>query len=244
MRDINTKKDILIDQLWLPIAKQGGSVLFPRLKINKNMKMLTLTHHNNCCELEEFIKNKLTRKDLITGWHKETNEAIRLECEKLESARGGYVFEDVMRDSPSDIQDIFPFDILNLDFSSQSPEFEEGRVAREINGVEHTIDLQTQKGKTGMILIYTTVLNSKPLDSSSIKQSSDSLRINGWSGLSIDNMTPNIVDNGEKTSAVRNVIEQIYSKYNYEIKHLQKMLETLPGGANCILSIGAVLKRR
>ena len=78
------------------------------------MKTLTLTHHSNCQEIEEFIKNKLTTKELIIGWNKGTNEAIRLECERLGSVVGGYVYEDAIYANSSDIQDKFPFDILNF----------------------------------------------------------------------------------------------------------------------------------
>lgn len=244
MTEIALIKDKLLDELWLPIAKQGGSILYHRLKKNKKMKMLTLTHHTNCQELEEFIKNKITKKELIIGWNRVTNEAIRLECERLGSVIGGYVYEDTIHANRSDIQDKFPFDILNLDFSSQNPESEERRLEKEIVSIEHTINLQATKGNKGMVLIYTTLLDSNPLNPDEIKQISDNIRIQGWSGLSINGLPSNTIDYNEKIRCVNEIFQQICSKYQYEnIEDINSLCIELSNGSGHILSIAVLLRR-
>ena len=244
MIEIPSIKKQLIDELWLPIAKQGGSILYPRLKINRKMKMLTLTHHSSCREMEEFIRNKLTKKELIIGWNKGTNEAIRLECERLESVVGGYVYEDAIHTNRSDIQDKFPFDILNLDFSSQNPELEDGRIEKEIFSLEHTINIQLNNGNKGMVLIYTTILNSKPINLTKVKQRSNNIRIQGWDGLSINGLSSRMRDNQEKIKYLEKILKQVCSKYQYEIiEGLKISSKSFSGGSKLILSIGMLLKR-
>lgn len=244
MTDISEIKDELITELWIPIAKKGGSMFYPRLKINKKMKVLTLTQHMNCRELEEFIKNKLTKKDLIVGWNRATNESIRLEVEKMESCVGSYVYEDTIQDNESVIQDKFPFDILNLDFSSQKPEIEEGRIEKEVLGIEHTLRIQSNNGNKGMVLIYTTILNSKPLSPLGIKQCSDDISCRGWNGLSIDSPQENILDKEQKIECLKKILEQLPLKYQYSLEdNLSVCCKPLANGSKCILSIGIILKR-
>lgn len=244
MIEIASMKNQLIDQLWLPIAKKGGATFYPRLRINKKMKMLTLVHHSNCREIEEFIKSKLTKKELIIGWNKGRNEAIRLECEKLESVIGGYVYEDTIYANRPDIHDKFPFDIVNLDFSSQSPELENGRIEKEILSIEHTIKIQSDKENKGMVLIYTTILNSRPLNPSTIKRNSNGIGIRGWGELSINDLPSNTKNYEEKIRCLEKILKQVCSKHQYKIiEGLKKSSKSLSGGSKLILSIGMLLKR-
>lgn len=244
MDEIASIKNTLIDELWVPITITGGQVLYLRRKKNKRMKMLTLTHHDNCRELDELIKNKLTNKELIIGWNKGNIEVIRLTGEKLGSVIGPYVYEDSIIGGRNDVQDKFPFDILNLDFSSQKPESENGRLEREILSVEHTIKLQSDKGNDGMVIIYTTLLNSKPLVIDRVKQNSDDIRIQEWNGLSIDDLPSNMIDSHEKIKCLKEILQQIFSKYQYENKKFFDPLHIrLSNGFGYILSIGLLLKR-
>jgi len=244
MNEIASKKDKLIKQLWLPIAIAGGQVLYPRRTKNRRMKVLTLTHHDNCREADKFIRNKLTNKELMVGWNKGTNESMRLEAERLGSVVGPYVYEDSIISGQSDAQDKFPFDILNLDFSSQKPESENGRLEREILSVEYTIKLQSDKGNDGMVIIYTTLLNSKPLDINKVKQKSDNIRIQGWNGLSIDGLPTNTIDSHEKTRCLKEILQQTSSKYQYgNKKFFDPLCRRLSNGSGYILSIGLLLKK-
>jgi len=244
MIDISSIGNQLIDELWLPIAKEGGSMFYHTRKKNKEMKMLALTQHKICREImKEFTKNKLTRKELILGWNRGTNEAIRLECEGLESVISGYAYEDTMKDNPSDILDKFPFDILNLDFSSQNPELEDGRIEKEVISVEHTVRIQSEKGNKKMVLIYTTVLNSNPLSYPAIKQGSDDIRVQEWDGLSINGLPPSMGDNEEKIECLKRVFEQMCFKYRYQMIKNSIAKRPLSSSSKLIFSIGMLLKR-
>ncbi len=244
MTEIVLIKDRLIDKLWIPIAIAGGKILYSRRKKNKRMKVLTLTHHSNCRETDEFIKNKLTNKELIVGWNKGTTEAIRLEGERLGSVVGPYVYEDSIIGGMPDVQNKFPFDILNLDFSSQNPESEGERGEREILSIEHTINLQADKRNDGMVLIYTTLLDSNPLNLNEIKQSSDNIGIQGWGGLSIDRLPYNTTDYREKIRCLKEILQQIFSKYQYEnIEDFDPLCIGLSNGSGYVLSIGVLLIR-
>lgn len=243
MANIALIKDILIDELWVPIAVAAGEILYSRRKKNKRMKMLTLTHHSNCREAGEFIKNRLTNKELIVGWNKGTTEVIRLEAERLGSVVGPYVYEDSIIEGGTNVQNKFPFDILNLDFSSQKPESENGRLEREILSVEHTFNLQSEKGNNGMVLIYTTLLDSNFLDLYEIKQKSDNIGIKGWGGLSINKLPTNARDHEEKTKCLKEILQQICSKHYRNIRDFNSLCVRLSNGSAHILSIGVLLTR-
>lgn len=244
MVEIALIKDRLIDGLWVPIVIAAGKTFYSRRKKNKGMKVLTLTHHSNCRETDEFIKNKITNKELIVGWNKGTNEVIRLEGERLGSVIGPYVYEDSIIEGRNDVQNKFPFDILNLDFSSQKPESENGRLEREILSVEHTINLQSDKGNNRMALIYTTLLDSIRLNLDEIKRNSDNIGIQGWDGLSVDELPPNATDHEEKTRCLKEILQQTFSKYQYRnIEDLNSLCKGLSNGSGYILSIGVLLIR-
>lgn len=244
MAEIAVIKDKLIDELWVPIAITAGKILYPRRKTNKRMKVLTLTHHSNCREADKFMRNKLTTKELVVGWNKGTNEVIRLECEKLGSVVGPYVYEDSVIERGGDVQNSFPFDILNLDFSSQNPELESGRLEREILSIEHTVDLQADKESNGMVLIYTTLSDPNPLDLDKIKQNSDNIEVVGWNGLSIDGLPSDAKDHQEQIACLKGILQQICSKYRYRYnRDFDPLCIRLSNGSGHVLSIGLLLER-
>ncbi len=186
----------------------------------------------------------MTTKEHIIGWNRGTTEAIRLELEKLDSVCSGHVYEDAIQSSDFSIHDKFPFDIVNLDFSSQNPEVEGGRIEKEITGLEHTLRIQYAKGSNGMVLIYTTILNSESLTPSIVKLSSDSIRVDGWNGLSIDGLPANITEKTEKIEYLKKVLEQLSLKYHYNCEcELKSCCKSLSNGTKEVLSVGVILKR-
>ena len=62
MCDLKTIKNTLLTDLWLPIIRKGGNMFYPRLKINKKMKVLTLTTDTNFEEINELVSEKITVK--------------------------------------------------------------------------------------------------------------------------------------------------------------------------------------
>ena len=56
-----------------------------------------------------------------------------------------------------------------------------------MESLEKTVKLQDQKQGKNFLLIYTTIIDSNNLNKGGVIQTSDSIRVNGWSGLNINN---------------------------------------------------------
>lgn len=242
MSEITSIKNKLIEKLWIPKAIKGGSIFYPRLIKNKKMKLLTLTNDENFKEIGKFMENKLTHKQLVIAWNHDRFKAIRLETEACKTL-GATRYEDSIVTSSHPVFDHFPFDIINLDFSSQEPESENGRIENEIRGLEKTIQMQKERGQDleGFVLIYTTLINSRELNCETIIQNCDRTRIQGWSGLSLNGFTPNATDQTEKIRIIETVLNQLSFKYNYNIE-LNKANIELSEEEELICSIAGIIK--
>ena len=206
------------------------------------MKMLTLTDWN-FEEIKEFERNKLTKRDLIVAWTQSYQNVWRLEPELGKSTvMGSTRYEDTIVNDTQSISCHFPFDIVNLDFSSQSPLQTNGRIEKEIQSVEYSIKLQNETGDQGLVLIYTTKIDAISLDPSSVKQASDGVTVHGWPGLSINGVSPNITDYNEKIRFIKGIIEKICRKYNYS-SSFRVLSLNIPGGSERIYSITGLIEK-
>ncbi|MHA1267871.1 MAG: hypothetical protein ACTSRS_21755 [Candidatus Helarchaeota archaeon] len=246
MTEINTVKDLLIDRLWLKSVLKGGKEFFPRLRKNKNMKMLTLTNDDNYNEINRFIEKKLTVTRLIYAWNHDRFKALRLETEgKAKRILGPTRFEETIVTSEDEIIDKFPFDILNLDFSSQDPESEVGRLERELLGLEKTIKLQKEKqhDKRGYVLIFTTLINSRQVNCQTLIDNCRDIRVQGWNGnLRFEGNPVDVTEQTKKVEIIESILDQLSNKYNYYLE-LEKIEIELNKGKS-ILSIAAIIKHR
>ena len=246
MPDINAIKDDLINQLWLRIAKEGGKQLIPRLRTNKKMKTLTLTNDTNYNEIPGLISSQLTQKPHVYAWNHEYFKFLRLETEGIANkVLGTTRYEDSVNESSCELLEHFPFDLVNLDFSSQDPESENGRLEREINGIEATIKLQKERrnAKKGYVLIYTTLINSKELDCSILIQNCRSFSVSGWTQDIQFNGNPTVVtDCSTKVGIVESILNQLSEKYGYDIEIEKMELEQEEGKRIC--SIAGIIKYR
>jgi len=214
-------KTNLLEKLWLPIMIKGGKTLYPR-RHYKKMKLLTLTYSKNFQEIEMLEERNLTEKKHITAWTPTYLVQIRLETELGPATIiGSSRYEDSITQQNFKIKDRFPFDIINLDFTSQNPNFELGRVEKELASLEMTIKLQADRENDGFVLIYTTLLNSKDIRFSQIINTSHS--ISPAQPLRINNTTfsSTIQDQSEKISCLEQLYEKIcfkyYSRINYDM---------------------------
>lgn len=245
MDEINTVKDLLIGKMWVKTAQKGGKILFPRLRKNKNMKMFTLTNDDNYNEINKFTENKITLNRFVYAWNHDRFKALRLETEGKANMLGPTRFEETMSTSSEEIIDLFPFDILNLDFSSQDPELEVGRLEKEISSLENTIKIQKEKkqDKRGYVLFFTTLINSNELNCETLIENCNNVRIQGWNGnLRFEGNPNNIMDIPKKVKIIESILIQLSNKYNYCIK-LEKMEYKL-NGEKLLLSIAAIIKHR
>jgi hypothetical protein len=69
-------KALLVKNLWLPLVKRGGDLLFPR-RDYKRMTLFTLTD-SNCSEIVAFRQNRLISIDVV-AWQQSSLETFRLE---------------------------------------------------------------------------------------------------------------------------------------------------------------------
>jgi len=216
MPRISEIKTQLINNSWLPNVKVGGEILYPKLRKNKKMKLLTLTDDTNFQEITIFEQNNLTSKDYIIVWTHSHIKKLRLETE-LSPAKvfGPARYEDSILGPSFSLDNHFPFDIINLDFSSQNPDLESGRIEKEIQCLEKTIMLQMVHGNKGFILMYTTLLNSNNLDYINMVNTSNAIHMPGWSGLNPNDFSASITDHMGKSRCLENVLNKICSKYNY-----------------------------
>ena len=219
MSEVFNLKDQLINELWLPYIKRGGDIFYPRLKKNKRMKLLTLTSDKNFQEIFTFQKNNLTDKEYIFAWTYSHIKKLRLETE-LSPAKifGAIRYDNSASSSSFPISSYFPFDIINLDFSSQDPGLESGRIEREIESFERTIKLQREESGVNFIIIYTTLLNSNNLSYKSIAMASNNIPISGWPGLTLNEFPSKIKEQKEKMRCIEAVLAKLCLKYNYNIE--------------------------
>jgi len=247
MSEVPTFKDRLINELWLPNVKRGGDIFYPRLKKNKKMKLLTLTSDGNFQEIVKFEENNLTKKEYVVVWTHSHIKKLRLETD-LSPAKvfGATRYENSAPSSSFAISKLFSFDIINLDFSSQEPVFEGGRIEKEIQSLEKTIRLQREHERTDFILIYTTLLNSNNLSYATIVDESNNISASEWWGLSSEDFSSDISDQNEKMSCIECVLNKICLKYKYQAKIEKKYFSLEEETQKCLYSIAGLLnsKRR
>jgi hypothetical protein len=245
MNNLNSLKDKLIDELWVPISIRAGDILFPRNKKNKKMKLLTLTSDDNFNEIVQLVDKKITQNRLTVAWNHDFIKKIRLESEGIAcKILGPRKYEDSISSSPVEVLVEFPFDIINLDFSSQEPELENGRIEKEVLSLENTIKLQKEKNqdKKGFLMIYTTILNSKEINCRELISNSNNIRIDGWSGcLCFDSLSNNPSNHEDKIKIIEMIFTQLSSKYNFDLE-LENNVIKLQDLNKCMLSIAGIIK--
>lgn len=242
MPDYDQIKTQLVRDLWFPTIKSGGDILYPRLRKNKQMKVFTLTTDTNFEEITTLMSNKLSQKERIVAWTHSQFKQFRLETNiSLYIVFGGTRYEDSISSLSFPLSNHLPFDVTNLDFSSQDPSFDEGRIEKEIISIEKTIKLQKNRHNNNFILIYTTILNSNNLNLTFLCGASNAIQVTGWQGLTLDGYPSNISDNKQKINCIENLLGKIVQKYNY---HCNFSKINLPLDEHkVVISIAGLLKK-
>lgn len=244
MSEMDSIKSRLLGELWLPMAIKGGNIFYPRKKKNKDMKVLTLTSDTNFKEIYLFLDENLAQRGDIVVWNNEYLKMIRLETELGDSSVLGTLrYENSIRNQNFSLKQYFPFDIINLDFSSQKPISEDGRIEKEVISIEETIKFQ-KTTETNFIMIYTTILDNNTLDLNKICDESDKRMLRRWPGLTIDEelLEGPINDSSKKIEGLGCVLSQICRKYNYSFESAEKVCINCNDG-NVVYSITAILRR-
>lgn len=243
MLNIDTLKNQLIDSLWFAKARDAGATFYPRRK-NKRMKLFTLTNGINFDEIAKLEEGLLIQRADIVAWVvSDFNKRMRLEVESVGCILEGDILTESILDASSELQNHFPRDIINLDFSSQDLNMQNGRIEQEIMCLEKNINLQNKKGGEKFVVIYTTILNSHSINKDEVIRASNAFRINEWSGLSLSNFSESISDINQQKVFIKEVLRKIYQKYGYSNINLDDSTLAIPGGQEQLYSIAGIIER-
>ncbi len=243
MVTVQETKSTFLENMWLPIATASGELLYPRLRKNKGMKILTLTSSLNYNEISRFVNSKLSTYEKIVAWSNSFTRILRLETvlpHKLQVI-GGTRYEDSVQ-SDGNLHAIFPLDLINIDFTSQDCDSYCGRVEKELIAIEHCFVKQKNSttDKRAFGLIYTTLLNGKDIERNNFKQTSDGILSQGWTGLDITSLPETSVANDEKIALIENIIRQVSRKHGYILTSQQIQHQAIDD--NLMLSLGGIMK--
>jgi hypothetical protein len=231
----------LLNQLWLPIVKDAKAVIYPRRRKNARMKLLTLTDGIEPKEVFALENDNLIERKDTVAWVTGMQKKIRIEAESIENVIDGPVYDVSFLGRSCPLLQCFPFDILNLDFSSQNPAEENGRIEKEAQKIERAIKLQQQKDCDKFILIYTTLLDSCSLNVSTIAENSNSVSVDGWSGLNLNHYGDIVTDAGDKRSVLKDIIEELVGKYRYGVDGtIRFMPSSSLGNCNQLYSLALI----
>jgi hypothetical protein len=229
----HTIKQLVVNDLWLPLAKKGGDHLFPLKRKHKGMKLLTLTDMDYQ-EVKIFEENKLTKRENVVAWNHSYHQALRLEVELgpskvLSIGR----FDDVINDGVQEALDELPCDLLNIDFLSQNPISFQGRIEREINGENIIARRLNQLQVKGFVLFHTTLIDQIDLNTASL-----AFQLSLLPGFA--NPACNVAD---KAEFIRNALGSAMHNNNFVVSESAELLIDLEGG-NKIFSIGYLSLRK
>ena len=241
--NVDALKDQLIDNLWFVKARDAGTAFYSRRK-NKRMRLLTLTNGINFNEILKLEQGQLIQRIDVVAWViSDFNKRMRLEVESVGCILEGDILTEPILDESSELQNHFPRDIINLDFSSQNPTIQNGRIESELVCLEKNIKLQSQKGGEKFVLIYTTILDSNGIKRDDIVRDSDAYQINGWSGLDLTAFPQNMSDLTQQKVFIEETLRKICQKYSYFNINFNSLTLSIPDHQEELYSIAGVIVR-
>jgi len=142
---------------------------------------------------------------------------VRIETEAVS---GGNILEgdlllEVILSSTSELQKFFPFDIVNLDFSSQELDGHNNRLERELSFLEKFLFLQNENDIKKLVLIYTSLFNSDSINKNTIVSLSDQIQVDGWQGLDLSNFLPVISGIIDLKTFINRTLQLFCQKHGY-----------------------------
>jgi len=231
-----------LEELWLPLIIEGGIQFYPALRKNKKMKTLVFTDESLYQEIITIINARITNEDNVFAWTDTLFKTSRLQTYRPVKVVGSSRFEDSAQENIITLSSNFPFDILSIDFSCQNVQDEPQRLEKELDCIEQIIKVQREKISIGgFVLFYTTFLGSHPLSSNEIKQSSDSIRIENWNGLSTNILPNNAISDDDKMKVIECTIFQFAQKHRLTV-NLKKRVSNFNPNNKKLYSIGGIFK--
>jgi uncharacterized protein YifN (PemK superfamily) len=180
------------------------------------MRLFTLTDGISFGDISKFEEENLIQKEDVVAWVKTMIKRFRAEAESVGTVFDGHIYDnELFLGNSCQAKVLFPFDIINLDFESQEPTLERGRIEIEMDKLEKIIILQNRHSCNKFVLMYTTLIDTCDIDANRVKQTSDSLTMSGWNGIEPNGFTGLIIDSIVKQRFLRNFFEQLIRKYAY-----------------------------
>lgn len=241
MAEIDTLRDQLIEELWLPMVKEGGTHFYSRRK-NKQMKLFTLSNgvvFNELIRLE--VENLIQRGDAIL-WVSNMIKAVRAETESRGAVLSGSICDEAILGATCQLNSFFPRDILNLDFPSQDPNSNGSRLERELEKAEQFMSLQNRKHCTGFVLLLTTVINNEAINGNIVKNGSDAMHEDGWGGLALGNFPQPVADNNQKPDFIKHILQSLCPKYKYRVLKIVHAVKIIDNNQQ-LISVAGIFER-
>lgn len=212
LNDFSLIKTGLASSMWKKHTIKVGNHIYKRRK-HKLLNILTLTHPKNMLEIKQLEDDNISKKGDIVGWNCEYLNRMRLETEGI-IARGGTKFEDTVC-TDQRLKDDFHFDIVNLDYTSQSPAKIDGRFEKELLSVEHVIiNLRNcLSGKKNSLILFTTMINTCNVITNTLIQASKAINLPS-EDLIFSRTTNPMVDPTEKIETIVEFYDHLQKKYD------------------------------
>lgn len=243
MFNVNAQKNQLTNSFWLSKVKEASDAFYPRRKI-KRMRLFTLTDGINFNEISKFEEERLIQRADVVAWViSDFTKRMRLEVESVGFIVEGDILTEFIIDSQCEFQNYFPVDIINLDFSSQDLQMQNGRIENEIICLEKHINLQCNRGCDKFVIIYTTVLNSHSVNKNEIIRLSDAIQFDGWTGLSIPNFTDHITDLNQQKVFIKETLCKLHQKYGYSNISLDDSSQSISGTSEELFTVVGIIRR-
>jgi len=237
-------KNKLMDELWLPKAKEAATLFYPKHKRNIKMRMFTLSAGTSFDDITKFESEKLiSRSDIVVWIISDFVKRMRVEAENVGAICEGDILSDSIHESSSQLYDKYPCDIINLDFSTQESNNSAERIKMEIVCLEKHIHLLNKKGSQCFALFFTNVLDSIPVDVNGIVQTSNAISVQGWSGLTLSSISHNVTDKNELKGLLEVSATQMCQKYGYQNVTITSQLLDITGCQDKLFSMAMVVKR-
>lgn len=248
MTYLETLKDRLIKDLWVPGVMEASNFLQPRYRKNKHLTILTLTSSVNCREIEWLVEQNLTTFKEITAWTYSHHQMLALNAEGPIKVIGGRRFEDsLFRQNYNDLSDPLCYHVVNLDFVSQNPinSTRPRCLIRELITIENIIrEFRGCRDLRGLVVLYTTRLTEEKIDIEELKNESDNLHKTGWRGLKLNQIPERNTKKGldYNLSCIRLMLKELVKKYEL-VTASEEYLELSPNQKTIIYSKSMFLKK-
>ncbi|NQU98428.1 hypothetical protein HQ533_03090 [Candidatus Woesearchaeota archaeon] len=233
-------KTEIVNSFWKNKFIKIGQLVFPRKKY-KSLKVLSLTNSRNIEEVKILIKDHLTSRAYLFAWCNDFIEALSLDAEaKFNEVLDAAKFEETfLSRTDHKVYACFPFHVLNIDFTSQAVESEDGRLEKELHSIEKVLLKQKEtNGNNAWLMLFTTLIDNTPVNVDDIKINSDQYTISLWSGMTFSKQG-SLNDSDDIKNILMEFFHKMKDKYGLQVD-IDSF--TKPINSHEVMSISIIVK--